>query len=496
MSFKIANHDEFMQKLRADLDNLARKLKATSEGGTNHTHVPPEVEGQIVLAPLMDNQRIEGALAALSDVYSMIVPLDQMRLTDVFISCDTMGTAGATIIDVNLNGTTVFTTSARRPQLSYSDADYVERAVPEVQQVYRNDILKVDIDQVATGAKGLVITLLFNAQVEEGTGTGSTPGTPPSGSGYPPVITPIITPPPTGGGTGNTTTCLDDYCSFGPTGPYTGGQNTLLQGSAGGGAYYVQLWFRSPQNHDTSYMTIDGIWQTLVDGVWTNDAWDFSSIWAYDQYYRGIFTGALASALVADGVRTYTFNNTIPYYVKAMGFVPPPTTATYQVGSNLYSDIGIFTVESSLNCTPALTSLTGLNSEHADTAIMTISAEGNVIFDLGFNPDASSRFFIRVGAKVQHVAYWQVYISNDLVDWICPDVFGIGVNNWTTLETRTFGYRYIKLRVYYQSVDSPVAYAYLRDYTYTSQSDRRVQVRSVNFYNVCEGPETTGYPYP
>jgi hypothetical protein len=62
----------------------------------------------------------------------------------VYVYCETAGSASSTIVDVNKNGTTVFSTQANS-------------GTPDVTSLAETDVLSVDVDQVATGAADLTV---------------------------------------------------------------------------------------------------------------------------------------------------------------------------------------------------------------------------------------------------------------------------------------------------------------------------------------------------
>ena len=103
--------------------------------------------------------RVDGPLAVATDVHT-IVAAEDFVLGTVYIFCDDSGSAGTTTVDVHLNGTTVFTTQANRPQLAHDDADSVAvSGTPEVTEVSQGDKLSIDIDAIATGARGLSVNI-------------------------------------------------------------------------------------------------------------------------------------------------------------------------------------------------------------------------------------------------------------------------------------------------------------------------------------------------
>jgi hypothetical protein len=64
----------------------------------------------------------------------------------------TAGTGGSTIIDININGTTIFTTQSNRPSIAFDDADGKALAPAiEAGTLAAGDMVTVDVDQIDTG---------------------------------------------------------------------------------------------------------------------------------------------------------------------------------------------------------------------------------------------------------------------------------------------------------------------------------------------------------
>ena len=79
-------------------------------------------------------------------------------ITDVRAYLDTPGTGTSTIVDVNKNGTTIFTTQAYRPTIAVS-ANASSATAPDVTSVVAGDRLSVDVDQLGTGAADLYVSV-------------------------------------------------------------------------------------------------------------------------------------------------------------------------------------------------------------------------------------------------------------------------------------------------------------------------------------------------
>ncbi len=102
---------------------------------------------------------VAGALAMESNVTIPILITKPTTLAACYITCGNSGSSGSTICDINLNGSTIFTTSANRPELDNTET-YSQSGVPDTIDLVIGDILTLDIDQIATGASDLKIPLM------------------------------------------------------------------------------------------------------------------------------------------------------------------------------------------------------------------------------------------------------------------------------------------------------------------------------------------------
>ena len=81
-------------------------------------------------------------------------------IQNVTIHCKCKGTSGQTKIDIKLNGTSIFSSDSVKPTLSYNasfnsaSSDSIINGI-----VSKDDELSLDIEEVATGAEGLTVTL-------------------------------------------------------------------------------------------------------------------------------------------------------------------------------------------------------------------------------------------------------------------------------------------------------------------------------------------------
>lgn len=105
-----------------------------------------------------------GAITTGTSKKEWIVPA-YGRILDVIVDSETAGQTGGTsdIIDVNINGTTIYTTQGNRPTLLLNDTGmWTEAAEPEVTTLSPGDIISYDVDQVCTtGSARVKVTILI-----------------------------------------------------------------------------------------------------------------------------------------------------------------------------------------------------------------------------------------------------------------------------------------------------------------------------------------------
>lgn len=104
---------------------------------------------------------VAGTLTTQTGVAQIPIPASA-TIGDVTIRAATAPTGASIKVDVNKNGTTVFTTQANRPTIAVS-TNASSAAVPDVAALAAGDYLTVDIDQVGSTIAGadLVVVLRF-----------------------------------------------------------------------------------------------------------------------------------------------------------------------------------------------------------------------------------------------------------------------------------------------------------------------------------------------
>lgn len=81
-----------------------------------------------------------------------------LTIQKVFVSANTAPTGAAIIVDVNLNGTTIFTTQGNRPQIA-DGANTGESTSMDVTSFADGDYLQADIDSIGSTVAGADLTV-------------------------------------------------------------------------------------------------------------------------------------------------------------------------------------------------------------------------------------------------------------------------------------------------------------------------------------------------
>jgi hypothetical protein len=86
-------------------------------------------------------------------------------IVDVIADAETAPAGSTSIVDVHLNGTTIFTTQGNRPTLGASDTGaYTKAGEPEVTALRYGDILLLEVDQIGSGTAATRIKYTIVAQ--------------------------------------------------------------------------------------------------------------------------------------------------------------------------------------------------------------------------------------------------------------------------------------------------------------------------------------------
>ena len=106
---------------------------------------------------------VPGTLSTGTNKAPSVLADEAMTIDKVYVYARTAPTGASLIVDVNKNGTTIFTTQSNRPEIAIS-ANTDESGAPEVNSLAKNDRLDVDIDQVGSTVAGADLTVMVRCK--------------------------------------------------------------------------------------------------------------------------------------------------------------------------------------------------------------------------------------------------------------------------------------------------------------------------------------------
>ena len=106
---------------------------------------------------------ISGNASAAADKNYWLVPV-ACTVTDVRAYANTAPTTQSLIVDVNKNGTTLFTTQGNRPTIAAA-GNASTTTLPDVTSLAAGDRLSYDIDQVGSGTVGAGVSVVVTAKL-------------------------------------------------------------------------------------------------------------------------------------------------------------------------------------------------------------------------------------------------------------------------------------------------------------------------------------------
>ena len=101
---------------------------------------------------------VTGTLTTGTDKAPTLLAPCTLTITKVKLVVKTVPTGAAIIVDVNKNGTTIFTTQANRPQIAIGESTG-DSGTPDVTALAEGDKLTVDIDQIGSTIAGADLTV-------------------------------------------------------------------------------------------------------------------------------------------------------------------------------------------------------------------------------------------------------------------------------------------------------------------------------------------------
>ncbi|NVM24270.1 MAG: hypothetical protein HWN68_21130 [Desulfobacterales bacterium] len=103
-----------------------------------------------------------GTAAVGTKLAQVLIPFP-VSVVKVKIYGDTAPTGASLIVDVNKNGTTIFTTQANRPEIAIGE-NSDDSELPDVRALAEGDRLSIDIDQVGStipGGDDFLVTVII-----------------------------------------------------------------------------------------------------------------------------------------------------------------------------------------------------------------------------------------------------------------------------------------------------------------------------------------------
>jgi hypothetical protein len=137
-------------------NTTSTKKFLTQTGNGSISAVP--AWGTIALADL-PGTRVEiewianGPFPVDTDVDGGFTAPSAMTIIGVRMYRTTAGSSGSTILDVNKNGTTMYTTQANRPTMAFNQSgNKIQATLPDVVSIAAGDVITVDTDQIEGGS--------------------------------------------------------------------------------------------------------------------------------------------------------------------------------------------------------------------------------------------------------------------------------------------------------------------------------------------------------
>ena len=106
---------------------------------------------------------IDGDLIVDTDLMSIISPIT-LTITEIRLAVSTAPTDAALIIDINKNGTTLYTTQGNRPTIAASGTS-ATATDPDVTALAVGDILSLDVDQIGSTIAGANLSVIVICEV-------------------------------------------------------------------------------------------------------------------------------------------------------------------------------------------------------------------------------------------------------------------------------------------------------------------------------------------
>lgn len=108
---------------------------------------------------------VTGDLTVAADLAFPLRPSVAFTIEEVFIEVKTAPTDANIIVDVNKNGTTIFTTQGNRPEIT-AGSNTGTSGAPDVTALAKDDAVTIDVDQVGSTIAGADLVVMVRGTVE------------------------------------------------------------------------------------------------------------------------------------------------------------------------------------------------------------------------------------------------------------------------------------------------------------------------------------------
>lgn len=143
-------------------------LQAIPTGGGTQWAIPSGGgggSGDVNITFQSQRWTVDGPLAVADEVGGVWRCNENLAVSRIAMYLYAAGSSGSTIVDVDRSGDgggaweTLFTTSGNRPVIAAGATDRRAASIPDVTLLFAGDLIRVNLDQVATGARGLSVQL-------------------------------------------------------------------------------------------------------------------------------------------------------------------------------------------------------------------------------------------------------------------------------------------------------------------------------------------------
>ncbi|MCP4346119.1 MAG: hypothetical protein GY795_11415 [Desulfobacterales bacterium] len=147
----------------SDGDTVAKSSTVAAEFGK---------QSNDLLVPIFDAEH-QGVLTAVAGTNPIRLPF-AVDVINVTLAVDTAPTDADILVDVNEDGTTIYTTQASRPTIAATETSGEQVAAPDEPRIAADAVISVDVDQVGSTVAGadLAVVLQLRPVIDEASAQG------------------------------------------------------------------------------------------------------------------------------------------------------------------------------------------------------------------------------------------------------------------------------------------------------------------------------------